>query len=238
MHPNEEYNFSRTLLTDIPDTLFDNMLKMTSGGTSLANSDEYGAHLLTDTWKEASYVLRPFHMSMSYDSSAKRISLFVDGKEIDTQIFNEGNLRINNMVSTGAPVVFVNTVDEHGLEVGDWVKIENSGVTNLDGVWKILGTATNYQFFINCVNDVGAGTYTTGTLTDVNIQDFELDATDCYMGSNGASALETRRSSQFMGEIHEFAITTEYKDSFQTIDTLVPNYRNTLLYFRFEGDDS
>ena len=41
-----------------------------------------------------------------------------------------------------------------------------------------------------------------------------------------------------MGEMHEFAITRGYKDRFNSIDTLVPNFRNTLVYFRFEGDES
>jgi|19_taG_2_1085344.scaffolds.fasta_scaffold00111_2 hypothetical protein len=242
IHPNEEYNFSRNLLADIPDTLFDNVFKMTSGGSSLANSDEYGAHMLVDTWKEAGYVLRPFHLAMSYDNTANRISLFVDGREIDTQIFSEGNLRVSSFVGDGGATVTVNTIDVHALTTNDWVSIEDSGVTNLNGVWKVTVTSDN-SFTINCVNNVASATTTAGTLTDVtirtgvNIQDFEFDATDCYMGSNGATALETRRSSQFMGEIHEFAITKEYKDNFQTIDTLVPNYRNTLLYFRFEGEN-
>lgn len=241
IHPNEEYNFSRNLLADMPDTLFDNVFKMTSGGSSLADSDEYGAHMLVDTWKEAGYVLRPFHLAMSYDNTANRISLFVDGREVDTQIFSEGNLRVSSFVGDGGATVTVTTIDVHALTTNDWVSIEDSGVTNLNGVWKVTVTSDN-SFTINCVNNVASATTTAGTLTDVtirtgvNIQDFEFDATDCYMGSNGATALETRRSSQFMGEIHEFAITKEYKDSFVTIDTLVPNYRNTLLYFRFEGE--
>ena len=43
-----------------------------------------------------------------------------------------------------------------------------------------------------------------------------------------------RRATQFMGEFHELCITEGYKDNFASIDTLLPNYRNTLLYFRFE----
>jgi len=41
-----------------------------------------------------------------------------------------------------------------------------------------------------------------------------------------------------MGEIHELSITKDVKTTFQSLDTLLPNYRNTLLYFRFEGEDS
>ena len=71
-----------------------------------------------------------------------------------------------------------------------------------------------------------------------NFREFEFDASDCYLGSNGNDELQTRRASQFMGELHEFAITKEFKDNFNTLDTLVPNFRNTLVYFRFEGDNS
>ena len=244
IHYNEEYDFSRTIFSTVPDVLSNHYKIVDGSGNSLSNADDYGGHLLVDTWKEASYVLRPFHLAMSYDNSANRISLFVDGREIDTQIFSEGNLRISSFVGNGSNgTVTVTTIDPHGLATNDWVKIESSGVTNLDGVWKVTVTADN-TFTINCVNTVASATTTAGTLTDVtirtevNFQDFEFDATDCYMGSNGDTTLETRRSSQFMGEMHEFTITKEYKDQFNTLDTLVPNYRNTLLYFRFEGDES
>ena len=207
----------------------------------LADSDEYGAHFLGDTWKEASYVLRPFHLAMAYDTVANRISLFVDGKEVDTQILSEGNLRISSYSGTNEPEI--TTIDPHGLAVNDWVKIENSGVTNLDGVWKVQQIISDYAFVIVCPNGA-SGTLSANTIltdvtirTNVNFNTFEFDATDCYLGSNGNDTLETRRPSQFMGEMHEFAITKDYKDQFNSIDTLVPNFRKTLVYFRFEGDN-
>ena len=40
-----------------------------------------------------------------------------------------------------------------------------------------------------------------------------------------------------MGELHEFAITKGIQDSFMNVDTLIPNYRQTLLYYRFEEVD-
>ena len=81
-------------------------------------------------------------------------------------------------------------------------------------------------------------------------EDFEIAAEDCFIGSDnnaGANAFsetsgteaadkaEERR--QFMGELHEFAITKGTQDSFMNIDTLIPNYRQTLLYYRFEEVD-
>ena len=41
-----------------------------------------------------------------------------------------------------------------------------------------------------------------------------------------------------MGELHEVSMTKGSKDGFQTINNLLPNFRNTLFYFRFEGEDS
>ena len=234
IHPNEEYNFSRTLYAETSN-IYENM------EVDLADSDEYGAHFLGDTWKEASYVLRPFHLAMAYDTVANRISLFVDGKEVDTQTFSEGNLRISSYSGTGEPKI--TTIDPHELAVNDWVKIENSTVTNLDGVWKVQQITSDYTFIIICPNGATGTLGTSATLTDVTtrtnnpIDTFEFDATDCYLGSNGNDTLETRRPSQFMGEMHEFAITKDYKDQFNSIDTLVPNFRKTLVYFRFEGDN-
>ena len=240
---NEEEMFSRTLYCSLPDTGFTNGLKIVDGsGNSLADSDEYGAHLLGDTWKEASYVLRPFHLAMAYDKNANRISLFLDGKELDTEIFSEGKIRFASITGSSATAT-VTTQDNHGLATNDWIKLEGTGVTNLDGVWKVT-VITDNTFSINCTNSIASGPHTSGTLTDVtirtavNFSEFELNATDCFLGSNGNDSLEIRRGSQFMGEMHEFAITKGYKDRFSSIDTLVPNFRNTLVYFRFEGDES
>ena len=84
-------------------------------------------------------------------------------------------------------------------------------------------------------------------------EDFEIAAEDCFIGadnlaggndftdsgsstsSSDANISNNRR--QFMGELHEFAITKGIQDSFATIDTLIPNYRQTLLYYRFEEVD-
>ena len=110
-------------------------------------------------------------------------------------------------------------------------------------------TVGTNSFTITTIGNVSAGTYTPTThpnmiLKDVTIRtlntitDFEFDQSDCYLGSNGNTTLETRRASQFMGEMYEFAITKDVKENFNSLDTLLPNFRNTLLYFRFEGDNS
>ena len=127
------------------------------------NPKRTGVFALTDATKEINYVLRPFHVAMGYDKASQKVSLYLDGAELQTDVYNIAE-------------------DTTGLD----------------------------------------------------FTDFEFEESDCYFGSNGNTTLATRRASQFMGEMHELCITGAYKNGFQTIDTLVPNYRNTLLYYRFE----
>jgi len=121
-----------------------------------------GVFALTDATKEINYVLRPFHVAMGYDKASQKVSLYLDGGELQTDVYNAD-----------------------------------------------------------------------GTLV-LDFTDFEFEESDCYFGSNGNATLATRRASQFMGEMHELCISGTYKNEFQTIDTLLPNYRNNLLYYRFE----
>jgi hypothetical protein len=194
---------------------------------------------------ESDYVLRPFHLAMAYDDIGQRITLFLDGAELDASIFSETEFRTHSVVTAGSATATVNTIGEHGLLSGDissgiWISIKDTSVANLNGVWKVVSIVDDYNFTINVVNSLSSATHTDATVKDVTTRtvmtfdNFEFDATDCYLGSNGNEDLGTRRASQFMGELHEFCISKEYKETFQSIDTLLPNYRNTLLYFRFE----
>jgi hypothetical protein len=144
----------------LPDDFMEGFRHRSSGAFN--NPKRTGVFALTDATKEINYVLRPFHVAMGYDRASQKVSIYLDGAELQTDVYNAD-----------------------------------------------------------------------GTIT-FNFTDFEFDESDCYFGSNGNTTLATRRASQFMGEMHELCITGAYKDSFQTIDTLVPNYRNTLLYYRFE----
>ena len=229
----------------LPSDLFDGVRLIDGSGNTISNSDKYGGHLLAETWKESSYVLSPCHLSMSYNNAGDRLNLYYNGAEVDTQIFSEGDLRIHNIVGDGSTTVTINTIGEHGLAVGDWISIDGTGVTNLDGVWQLPSqTVGASSFTITTQSAVASATTTAGTLKDVTIRtslnftEFEFDQSDCFLGSNGNDTLETRRASQFMGEMHEFAITKDVKEKFNSLDTLLPNFRNTLLYFRFEGDNS
>ena len=65
---------------------------------------------------------------------------------------------------------------------------------------------------------------------------FQVKPEDSYIGIATDNATTTTRK-QFMGELHEFAILKGIVNSFTTTSTLIPNYRNLLLYYRFEEVD-
>ena len=77
---------------------------------------------------------------------------------------------------------------------------------------------------------------TTHTASD----SFAFDREDFFLGANGTGANGAANTAvtnnQFMGEMHEFAISSIAKTNFN-IFNLTPRYANTLLYFRFEEVD-
>jgi len=55
------------------------------------------------------------------------------------------------------------------------------------------------------------------------------------VGSTGAESATTNK--QFMGEMHEMCLTSVIRKRFSSITNLLPNYNDTLFYFRFEEVD-
>jgi hypothetical protein len=69
--------------------------------------------------------------------------------------------------------------------------------------------------------------------------EFSFDEEDLFLGANGGNAIGTNSAAtnkQFMGELHEFAISGVASTNFNTFN-LTPRYAHTLLYFRFEEVD-
>lgn len=70
---------------------------------------------------------------------------------------------------------------------------------------------------------------------------FAFGRTDSFIGANGTGAtgtLSAITNKQFMGEMHEIAITNTAKTTkFPNRQTLLPSLNNTLLYLRFEEID-
>ena len=75
---------------------------------------------------------------------------------------------------------------------------------------------------------------------------FSFQQADSYIGQVPVSGLGNLNNTigptgyqfgtptQFMGELHEFAILNDSKEHFDVVDTLAPSIRSVLLYYRFE----
>lgn len=70
---------------------------------------------------------------------------------------------------------------------------------------------------------------------------FVFSKEDFFIGANGSGATgagSATTNKQFMGEIHELAVSNTQRRNFNTsLNNLLPNYDNTLLYLRFEEVD-
>tara|TARA_R100000734_G_C3319172_1_gene114511 strand:- start:7957 stop:9141 length:1185 start_codon:yes stop_codon:yes gene_type:complete len=69
---------------------------------------------------------------------------------------------------------------------------------------------------------------------------FSFSSTDCFIGSNGTGsygANSATTNKQFMGELHELAISNTYKNKINGLTNLLPNLDSTMLYLRFEEVD-
>jgi len=81
----------------------------------------------------------------------------------------------------------------------------------------------------------------TKTHSEAPISSFSFEREDYYIGAKitGTASTDDTPSNrnQFMGELHEFAIMKGFTNHFHSIDTLVPQFRNLLLYYRFEEVD-
>lgn len=78
--------------------------------------------------------------------------------------------------------------------------------------------------------------------TDTHSTDstFSFDRVDSYIGANGTGATgvgSATTNKQFMGEIHEMSMMNVARKEFKGMFNLLPNFDNTLFYFRFEEVD-
>lgn len=78
----------------------------------------------------------------------------------------------------------------------------------------------------------------TGTHTQTD--SFAMATEDFFIGANGTGSTgvnSATTNNQFMGEMHELAITNVRRSEFNALYNLLPNYNNTVLYLRFEEID-
>lgn len=67
---------------------------------------------------------------------------------------------------------------------------------------------------------------------------FSFANSDIYLGQEAsASNYTTRRRTQFMGEYHEISVTKNARNKFRSMNSLIPQFKNTLLYMDFEEEN-
>ena len=76
-------------------------------------------------------------------------------------------------------------------------------------------------------NEVKRGSHTVGG-------NFSFHPSNIYLGQNPDGSYGAIRKSQFMGEYHELSITGGYRKTFRSMNSLLPTFKNTLLYMDFE----
>tara|TARA_R110000824_G_scaffold34623_12_gene109642 strand:- start:4398 stop:5576 length:1179 start_codon:yes stop_codon:yes gene_type:complete len=104
----------------------------------------------------------------------------------------------------------------------------------LEGSYHIAVTFNIQGQMCIFINGVKVATKQHGITSNL---EFYFEPEDCYIGQDaslGTAAL--RRGTQFMGELHEFAISKGTTTKFSSLETLSPSIDNLLLYYRFGGD--
>ena len=108
-------------------------------------------------------------------------------------------------------------------------------------------TYINNSFHIACTYDETAKEakiYFNGLLvktgTHAQSGTFSFEDEDLFIGATGSRAtgrFSAITNKQFMGEMHEICLTSVIRRRFPSITSLLPNYDDTLFYFRFEEVD-
>jgi hypothetical protein len=80
------------------------------------------------------------------------------------------------------------------------------------------------------------GTRVANSIHSTKNETFNISGVDTYIGISTDNADANTRK-QFMGELHELAVIKGTFTKFLSLDTLIPNYRDLLLYYRFEEVD-
>jgi hypothetical protein len=108
-------------------------------------------------------------------------------------------------------------------------------------------TYVENSFHIACTYDETAknlNIYLNGLLvktgTHAQSGTFSFEDEDLFIGATGGGATgvdSAATNKQFMGEMHEMCLTSVIRRRFPSINSLHPNYNDTLFYFRFEEVD-
>lgn len=92
------------------------------------------------------------------------------------------------------------------------------------------------SLFLNNV-EIASATHTDRLSPNFIKTNFTFGTDNIFIGKDASLSYPEDRKTQFMGEIHEMAITNSYYSDFSSLYTLLPQHRNLLLYLTFEEED-
>ena len=142
-------------------------------------------------------------------------------------------------IDTGTRVLTMSNIDLPSLSSGTviWIGV-NKEAPYLESTYHF---AVSFDNSTNMIYLFCNGQEVTST-PHLTPGDFVFGASNIYIGQNptaGTPASDVRdlRNTQFMGEYHELAVTEGYQNKFNSLYTLTPAFRDTLLYLDFEEVD-
>jgi len=163
--------------------------------------------------------------------------LFISNGGVPQSIGTIDHVRVTGE-SSALPPVKLNTSQSTALNSTDIYVKTLQHPAYVDNFNHIAVTYNDTQKLMSIYLDGNLIKSTTHTATGTNL--FSFDREDFFLGANGTGAKGAANTAvtnnQFMGEMHEFAISSIAKTNFN-IFNLTPRYANTLLYFRFEEVD-
>jgi hypothetical protein len=146
---------------------------------------------------------------------------------------------LGNLISIGR--VTIVATSGKTVNVTDPIPFDASGLilyTNAPREAPYLLSSTHLAATYDATNG-NIGLYHDGELVASKIHTgfssgtFVLEPADSYIGQDPDIGIAT----QFMGELHEFAILSGVKTEYNSLYTLAPNFKNVLIYYRFEETD-
>tara|TARA_R100001377_G_scaffold85120_1_gene70371 strand:- start:1162 stop:2283 length:1122 start_codon:yes stop_codon:yes gene_type:complete len=162
--------------------------------------------------------------------------LFISNNGIPESIGTIKHVRVTGE-SNALPPVELNTSQSTALNSTDIYVKTLQHPSYVDNFNHIAATYDDNSKLMSIYLDSRLVASATHDATGSNL--FVFDKEDFYLGANGTGGKGANTSvsnNQFMGELHEFAISSIAKNNFNVFN-LTPRYANTLLYFRFEEVD-
>jgi len=155
--------------------------------------------------------------------------------KIGTELFNSQNVScgtITNITeSSGNSEITIQDVSPLSSETYAYIKPPQINLYSLNSYHVSASFHRNGTMSL-FVNGIKIAETLHSAATNNNFK-FAFEASNIYIGQNPTVG----RTTQFIGELHELAFVKTYKDKFTSLDTILPSYSNTLLYYKFEGLD-